>query len=241
MAALAAGVATSMAQNVYSLNIVGYANVQCDSGFHAYSNPFDIGTNGANEIFPQPLSQWNDSLIEEWTGLNYNVTAFSDDTTITTTGFCNQAGTLPKAPPILGGGKGWLFNKSGASNNIVFVGTVRTGTNTVNLAPYGAGKFAAIGSPLPYAGTITSLGMTNTAGSLNDCQFLRLKTSTPTGGSPQGYDVTVWTDDTTISTTGFSNVAGTQAKPEPTLTIGQGFLYLRAGSSPSTWVQILNP
>jgi hypothetical protein len=176
-------------------------------------------------------------LIEEWTGVGYNVTAFSDDTTITTTGFCNQSGTQAKPVPILGSGKGWLFNNANASNNIVFVGTVRTGTNTINI--HGP-QFMALGSPIPYAGTITSLGFTNTAGSLNDCQFLRLKTTTPTGGSPNGYDVTVWTDDTTISTTGFSNVSGTQAKPEPTVAIGQGFLFFDA-NAPFNWVQILNP
>src|SRR5437667_4436469 len=40
---LAAGVATSMAQsNVYSLNIVGYANVKIISGPGLYNNPFDL-------------------------------------------------------------------------------------------------------------------------------------------------------------------------------------------------------
>jgi hypothetical protein len=242
MAALAAGVATSMAQNVYSLNIVGYANVQCDSGFHAYSTPFIVGvSNGANEIFDNSTGALNDSLIEEWTGVGYNVSAFSDNTAVTTTGFANALGDTQKPVPILGGGKGWLFNKSGASNNIVFVGTVRTGTNNVDLAPFGAGKFAALGSPLPYAGPITSLGFTNVGGSMNDCQFLRLKTTTPTGGSPAGYDVTVWSDNTAVSTTGFVNNLGDTQKPEPQVAIGQGFLYLRAGASPSIWTQILNP
>jgi hypothetical protein len=183
----------------------------------------------------------NDSLSEEWTGVGYNVSAFSDNTAVTTTGFANALGDTQKPVPILGGGKGWLFNKSGASNNIVFVGTVRTGTNNVDLAPFGAGKFAALGSPLPYAGPITSLGFTNVGGSMNDCQFLRLKTTTPTGGSPAGYDVTVWSDNTAVSTTGFVNNLGDTQKPEPQVAIGQGFLYLRAGASPSIWTQILNP
>ncbi len=237
MAALAAGVATSMAQNVYSLNIVGYANVQCDSGFHAYSNPFNTGTNGANELFDNSTGQWNDSLIEEWNGVGYNITAFSDNTAVTTTGFANQNGDQQKPVPILGGGKGWLFNKAGSSNNIVFVGTVRTGTNTVPLA---GPQYQALGSPLPYAGPITSLGFTNTGGSLNDSLFLRLKTTTPTGGSPNGYDVTAWSDNTAVTTTGFANLNGDQQKPEPQVAIAQGFLFLKAGS-PGNWVQILNP
>jgi hypothetical protein len=237
MAALAAGVATSMAQNVYSLNIVGYANVQCDSGFHAYSTPFIVGvSNGANEIFAMDGSN-NDSLIQEWTGTGYNVTAFTDNTAVSTTGFCNNLGDTQKPVPILGGGKGWLFVNAHASNNIVFVGTVRTGTNSVPLA---GPHFQALGSPLPYAGSITSLGFTNVGGSLNDCQFLRLKTATPTGGGAAGYDVTVWSDNTAVSTTGFVNNLGDTQKPEPQVAIGQGFLYLHA-VAPANWVQILNP
>jgi hypothetical protein len=67
----------------------------------------------------------------------------------------------------------------------------------------------ALGSPLPYAGTIVTIGFTNSGGSLNDVQVFKLKHSTPTGGNPQGYDISVFSDDTTVTTTGFSNTAGT--------------------------------
>jgi len=249
MAALAAGVATSMAQNVYSLNIVGYANVQCDHGFHAYSNPFQVGvSNGANEIFDNSGGVWNDSQIQEWTGAGYNVTAFSQDTTVTTTGFANGAGSIQKPVPILGMGgppdlgsiagaaKGWLFNNVSASNNIVFVGTVRTGTNSA-IIPNGGIK--AVGSAIPYAGPITSLGFTNT-GQLNDVQILEFVSATPTGGGAVGYNVTVWSQDTTVTTTGFANGAGSVQKPEPQIRIGEGWLMHNPGS-PVTWTQILNP
>jgi hypothetical protein len=250
MAALAAGVATSMAQNVYSLNIVGYANVQCDAGFHAYSNPFQVGvSNGANEIFDNSGGVWNDSQIQEWTGAGYNVTAFSQDTTVTTTGFANAAGSVQKPVPILGMGgapdpgsiagaaKGWLFKNAGPSNNIVFVGTVRTGTNSAVLP---TGPIKAVGSAIPYAGPITSLGFTNTGGVLNDVQVLEFVSATPTGGAAVGYNVTVWSTDTTVTTTGFANAAGSVQKPEPQIRIGEGWL-MKNPSAPITWTQILNP
>jgi len=237
MAALAAGVATSMAQNVYSLNIVGYANVQCDTGFHAYSNPFNVGTNGANEVFPAPLSQWNDTQIQEWTGASYNISVFSDDTTVGTTGFVNVNGDTQKPVPILGGGKGFIVNNPNASNNIVFVGTVRTGTNSIVVS---GPQVRALGSPLPYAGPIHTLGLTNVAGSLNDVQVFELRHTTPTGGAASGYNISVYSDDTTVGTTGFVNVNGDTAKPEPIIAIGEGFLMLNP-NSPFTWTQILNP
>src|SRR5438270_9330702 len=61
MAALAAGVATSMAQNVYSLNIVGYANVPNPVGYTFKTAPFQVTTavtNGANEILPANTGQY---------------------------------------------------------------------------------------------------------------------------------------------------------------------------------------
>src|SRR5271166_2726177 len=54
MAALAAGVATSMAQsNVYSLNVVGYVNYPFTLGnYTLVSNPLDNTTNDLNTILP---------------------------------------------------------------------------------------------------------------------------------------------------------------------------------------------
>jgi hypothetical protein len=75
---------------------------------------------------------------------------------------------------------------------------------------------------------------------LNDIQILELKHSTPTGGSANGYNITVWSQDTTVTTTGFANAAGTLQKPEPVIAIGQGFLMANP-NAPYDWVQILNP
>jgi hypothetical protein len=53
-AALVAGLVSVQAQNVYSQNIVGYANVQVKPGFNLMANPFDdgLGNNSTNLVPP---------------------------------------------------------------------------------------------------------------------------------------------------------------------------------------------
>jgi hypothetical protein len=47
----AAGVATSMAQAVYSVNAVGYVNVNIDPGFNMVSNPLTAADNSIGSLF----------------------------------------------------------------------------------------------------------------------------------------------------------------------------------------------
>jgi len=46
----AAGVASSMAQTVYSLNAVGYVNISAPAGFSIIANPLNASTNNLNTI-----------------------------------------------------------------------------------------------------------------------------------------------------------------------------------------------
>jgi len=240
MAALAAGVATSMAQNVYSLNIVGYANVPCNTGFHYYSNPFNTGvTNGANEVFDNSGGQWNACEIQTFNGVGFDVVVFDNDPGDTTTGFTDSSGSLMRPAPTLGSTKGFVFNNTSASNNIVFVGNVRTGTNTTVFAANDAIS-KSIGSPLPYAGTVTSLGFTNLDGHLNACALIELKTTIPgNGGASAGFKFSVWDNDPGDTTTGFTDTAGNPV-PEPVFPMAAGFLFNNPNNTAVTWTQVLN-
>src|SRR5580692_6638666 len=134
-AALAAGVASSMAQsNVYSLNIVGYANVPNPKGYTFQSNPFEAAPSDAatnvianpNTVqagtYPGPM---DGSSIQTWTGAGFTVLDFDSETSDTTTGF-TTTGAVPVAGPVLSSGFGYLINNgnAGGSNNITYVGTV---------------------------------------------------------------------------------------------------------------------
>jgi len=260
LAILAGGVATSMAQsNVYSLNIVGYCNVPANAGYSFLSNPLDNGTNGALQIFPNPnpdptgtagtFGPWDGSNLQEWTGAGWKVSVFDSLTDDTTTGFTDVAGTHAVPVPIMGSGKGFLLNNGGAyatnGNNVTFIGNARMGTNTMAIAPRATPY--AIGSMLPLGGSITSIGFNNPNpdpsgnsgqfGPLDGCNYQRLKVSP--SGQAAGYDVTVWDSLTDDTTTGFTDVSGTQMKPVPQVTVGQGFFFVNGNPNTFTWTQIL--
>src|SRR6266404_4522987 len=130
LAALAAGIATSMAQNVYSLNIVGYANVPAPVGYAFHSNPLDASpSNLATNVIPNPdpaqdySGPWDGSQIQEWTGAGWKVSSFDSVTTDTTTGSTTKDGSAPVPTPLLSSGKGYLFfNANASSNNVTYVG-----------------------------------------------------------------------------------------------------------------------
>ncbi len=234
-ALIAAGVATSMAQsNVFSLNIVGYANVPAPSGFTFQSNPLDVGTNGANEVIPNS-GQWDFSEIHQWTGVNYQVAVFDSSTDDTTTGFIDRNGN-PIPVPILNSGKGYLLNRSGASNVVTYVGQVRTGTNVLT---YPASALVyAVGSPIPYSGGVsTALGFTNSAGNLDFCEVQQAIVNG--GGAVTGFKVSVFDSSTDDTTTGFIDRNGNQVA-EPLIKIGEGFFFNNASGGTRTWTQILS-
>jgi hypothetical protein len=256
-AALAAGVTASMAQsNVYSLNIVGYANVPNPKGYSFQSSPFEASPSDAatnvianpNTVqagtYPGPM---DGSSLQLWTGTGFTIYEFDSETSDTTTGFTTP-GAAPVVGPTLGSGLGYLINNgnAGGSNNITYVGTVRTGTNAL-VFPV-AIKAYAIGSPLPLAGGVSSvLGMANPntvqagtyPGPLDGSSVEFLKVSP--AGQALGYTIVEFDSETSDTTTGFTD---TSAHPvaEPQVPIGGGYFF--SSDSPHgayTWTQILNP
>jgi len=255
-AALAAGVATSMAQsNVYSLNIVGYANVPTTVGYTYQSNPFNNSNNTAGIVIPNPnpdpsgtsgqTGPWDGSSLQTWTGVGFKVALFDSLTDDTTTGFTDPNGNaVPQ--PVLTSGMGYLINNGGVSNVITYVGDVRgPGTNVLALAsrvtPY------AVGSMLPLAGGVSAaLGFTNpnpdptgTSGQTGPQDGNSIQTlKTAPNGAAIGYRVSLFDSLTDDTTTGFTDPNG-NAVPEPVIPIGGGFFYVNASGSTFNWTQIL--
>ncbi len=233
LAALAAGVATSMAQNVYSLNIVGYANVSAPPGQYAFHvPPFQVTTavtNGLNEILPANTGQFDGDQVFIFTGTAFG-SVYLDSSK--PTGFSDSGGTQVGAP-IVNMGQSYVYlNNQGPSayTNLTYVGQVRTGTNTINIPV--TPTYHAIGSPTPFAGGLKTV-----------LQFAN--PGTYDGDAAQilsgGKFGAVFFDST--SSTGFSNSGGTPV-PEPQIAVGQGFIFdneVGPLSPPITWSQVFNP
>src|ERR1035437_161577 len=124
-AAMAASLASSTAQNVYSLNVVGYVNVTLPaSQFTAVANPLDASV-GGTVAGGNDVTNLFQGVAAGSTLATFNSALNDYDTPIT---FSGKSGTWTgniSMPP----GKGALYYNNGASDTVVtFVGQVPQGT-----------------------------------------------------------------------------------------------------------------
>jgi len=227
MAALAAGVATSMAQNVYSLNIVGYYNVPLTVGhpFTAVCAQLVNGTPQNRADFIVPYAD-GDS-INTFANFSYHE---SDMDSGSSTGWTDPAtaSDLPlTALPILSPGRGFFYGNNGGRTNITFVGQVPTGTNNVTVLS----GLTLVGSMLPYSGLIST---TNASNSIN--------LVVPDGTAINTFNGVTFheTDRDSGSGTGWTDAATASDTPEPTMAVGQAF-FVNNAAAPFNWQQVLNP
>jgi len=127
-AALAAGVATSMAANVYSVNVVGYVNVNLVSGYNLISNPLDLdGVDNVNTVMPVVP---DGAVLLPW------LTSGGFDTPISYiaagNGWYDQSFN-PATNNVPPGSS--FFIQSPSAATITFVGTVVQGTNHQTVYP----------------------------------------------------------------------------------------------------------
>jgi hypothetical protein len=234
VAALAVSAVSSMAQaNVYSLNIVGYANVPNPIGYTFQTTPFRANptNNAANLVLPANTGQYDGDQILIWQGLSWQINTLDS---ASPSGFSDFGGN-PVPAPLLNSGVGYLYaNNQGVSNNITYVGEVRTGTNVTSItAPP---EFRAVGSPAPLAGGVSTVLQLTNPGGVNDGDAVQTMVRTA-GGAVKGFSPANFDS---AAGTGFSDAGGNPI-PEPQIAVGQGFFYDNVNAHTVTWTQILNP
>jgi hypothetical protein len=142
-AALAAGIATSMAQsNVYSLNVVGYYNITCAAGsLQMIANQLNTTNNTLGALLPSPLPN---SVVYKYSGGWVPYTFDPDDLT-----------WYPDSAATMSVGEGVLF-KSPLAQTLTFVGEVLQGQLQVSVPTT---TLAGRASMVPQAGSVaTDLG-----------------------------------------------------------------------------------
>lgn len=242
-AALAASVISSNAQ-VYSQNIVGYANLPAVTGGKNYliTCQFVMGvSNGINEVFGSSLPANSEILTWDPVASKFSV-ALYDPTDPAASGQPWYQGddATPLSPyPTLPPGKGFFLVAATPTTN-VFAGAIAINVGTSNnlVLPTG-GKNYAVGCAVPYAGGVTN-GTTSTGGpdlqnlpANSELLFWNYATSLYTvalydptdpaaAGTPwyQGDDATPYVDPST-------------GGHLPTIAVGQGFFIVPA--APYTW------
>lgn len=228
LAVAALGISGIAAQaQVYSQNIVGYANVPTTGASLNYllSIPFKIGvSNGANEVFGSSLPEFSNVLL--WDTGSASYTVYQTDTS-SPTGW-SDPGFTPVDPPLLPVGKGFFLSPSAPVTN-VFAGTIAINVGTSNVTTFaGASVNYLVGGVVPYAGSVTNGN--NSSGGLN------------LNALPEFSNVLVWDTATasytvyqtdTSSPTGWSDPGFTPVNP-PSVSVGQGF-FVSPSAPGATW------
>jgi len=147
----AAGIASIQAQsNVYSLNVVGYANISLVAGFNLIANPLDLDGTGLNNTVNTVFSN---SLPSGSTAYAFSGGAYTSAGYSTKGGWAPPAGvTAVNAALQPGGG---VFVQVPSATTVTVVGNVLQGALA---QPYVAG-FTMLSSKVPQAGLLqTDLG-----------------------------------------------------------------------------------
>jgi hypothetical protein len=154
-----AGIASSMAQAVYSVNAVGYVNTDLVTGFNLISNPLDNKTgNTIKNLFTTGLQG---GIPNQFTVYHFDPT--TDQFVSTSYDDIDGAFSEPGASVVIPPGTGmFVFVPATAgAKRVTFVGEVPQGAASNQTIPQG---FSIKASTVPQAGTVTALGLVGAQG-----------------------------------------------------------------------------
>lgn len=223
-AALAAGIASSSAQGVYSQNVVGYVNLTLSEGFNLISVQLDADGTGTNDtipaVFGNPSSLPVGSIIYVF---DYGTVTFDQESWVknkagTSTNWVSSTGSDLHVNPGTGF---WLDvpvgSYGGSTGTVTLTGNVLQG-NLVNPNISGSGYFL-VSSMVPLSGGVgTSLSY---APNVNDIVYIWDPSIT-------NYDQYTYAKNKAGTATNWSSTFG---NVEPSLNVGQGFwLFSSQGS-----------
>jgi hypothetical protein len=203
-ALVAAGIAAADAQQVYSVNAVGYVNVTIKPGYNLLANPLNGTNNVISTIIPTAPEgtaafKWN-SVSQSFTEADYYFVG---------NGWLD--GNFAPSTNTLSPGEGFfLQNNSGGNVTITFVGEVPQGSLTNRISS----NYGFYGSQVPQSAGLTALGFPASEG----------MAYTPWNATGQAYAPGysyisgVWYDDN------FANV-------EPVPAVAEGFLITNPGAA----------
>ena len=139
----AAGAASAMAQNVYSVNAVGYVNKSLIHGYSIVANPFVVATETLDALVPTP----NDgTTVYKPVGGSFEIRAYD----------ASIPGWDPDGATTLNLGGGAIFFNPGAPFTVTFVGEVKQGSPVSNPVHPG---LQIKSSMIPQAGSMTDIGL----------------------------------------------------------------------------------
>jgi hypothetical protein len=210
-----AGAASSMAQAVYSVNVVGYINLSMAPGFNLVANQLKASPNNSlNNVLPSVALE---SQVLKFVNNNYTTDIFDGSAWLDNN--TGNASTTTVSP-----GEGFFFfNPNAAAATVTLVGEVTTGNN-LSVA-LGAG-FTLASSIVPQA---IALDPVNGFQDVTEMQYLTFNSGT------QNYNTTLINDGSNW----LNNETGDPVA-DPVPAVGQGFFIFNPGAAVS-WTRNFNP
>jgi hypothetical protein len=204
----AAGIATSMAQAVYSVNAVGYVNTTLVPGFNLISNPLDNKTgNSINNLLVTGMTTVPDGTTAYvFQNGGFQVAQYDE-----LDGRFNPAAIADLN--ILPGSGFFVRNPGSTSVQVTFVGEVPQGNLSQTIPP----GFSIQASSVPIAGTASSMGL---GGQNGDTYY---------GFSEANQSFNF------IST--FDDLDNAWSPALPVLQVGEAFMYLSRATAPRQWTR----
>ena len=209
-----ASVATSMAQ-VYSVNVVGYVNLDLKTGFNLVAS--QLNATPDNKIVSVLPSVQNNTQLLKFSNNNYT----RDDFSVADGGWLDSE-TLEPSVRTVSPGEGF-FMYSPAPATVTLVGEVRTGNNLTVPLPTG---FSLISSIVPQDLALSPAGSAFPVA--QNMQFLSWNATAQGYNLRLDFDSGIWINSETLDEV-----------PAPQVTVGQGFFIYSPG--PSSWVRSFNP
>ena len=155
-ALVAAGIAAADAQQVYSVNAVGYVNVTISPAYNLLANPL----NGTNNVIGTIIPTAPDgTLVLTWNSTTHDFN--QADQYFTGAGWLDGDGN-PSGTQLVPGKAFFLQNNSGANSTLTFVGEVPQGSLTNVITP----SYGFYGSQVPQSAGLTALGFPGVEGML---------------------------------------------------------------------------
>jgi len=206
-----ASIATSMAQAVYSVNVVGYINLTMRSGYNLVTAQLVTGTpaNNLNAVLPTVTEE---SQVLTFTGGNYSSDIYLGGAWLNST-------TGDPALTTVEPGKGFFFLNPGALATVTLVGEVKLGSSTVTMTP----GYSLVGSPIPQE---VSLLPVNGFNPVEEMQYLTFNSAI------QNYDTAL----INLGGAWLNSITGDPVDARPL--VGQGFFILNPAAVNSLWTRI---
>lgn len=197
----AAGVATSMAQAVYSVNAVGYVNTVLHPGFTLISNPLTATDNTLAGLFgggKVPIG----TVVYKYNGTGFEINTYTDDEVFAP----NPAQTL------VPGEGAFIKNPTTADVTVTFVGEVVQNVGATPVTTDLPVGLSIRSSKVPQAGTATDLGLPAGEGDT----LYQYNNTFPAAGS--GYKISAYED-------------GEWAPPLSSLKVGEAFFIKKVAAA----------